>query len=101
MKSFNELEEIKYIEELDKEIQERTSFFDKICLLTMGIFITSGIFGITTYGWWALLLGIFSGIYALSLSMNIHLLIQQKNTYIQLQENSEKMRTFMFENFIK
>jgi len=101
MKSFNELEEIKYIEELDKEIEERTSFFDKICLLTMGIFITSGIFGITIYGWWGLIFGIFSSIYALSLSMNIHLLIQQKNTYIQLQGNSEKMRTFMFENFIK
>ena len=101
MKTFNDLEDIEQLEKLDQEIKERTRSFDITSLITMILFVSSMILGITTYGWITLILGIFSSVFALNLCMNIHLVIQQKNTYIQIQENSEKLRNFMIENLKK
>ena len=101
MKSFNNLEEMEHLKTLDGEINKRTRSFDISSLVTMGLFITSMILGITTYGWITLILGIFFSVFTLNLLMSIHLVIQQKTTYIQIQENSEKLRNFMIENLKK
>jgi uncharacterized membrane protein YjjP (DUF1212 family) len=98
MKNFNDLEDIEHLEKLDKEIKKSTRKFDFICLLLLLFFICSLIFGLTTFGWISLVLGIFSGFYSTNQLMNIHLINVEKITYIQIKENSEKLRNFMMEN---
>jgi uncharacterized membrane protein YjjP (DUF1212 family) len=101
MKTFNDLEDIEHLEKLDQEIKERTKSFNYTCLLLLLFFICSLIFGLTTYGWISLVLGIFSGLYSSNQLMNIHLINVERITYIQIKENSEKLRNFMTENLKK
>jgi len=60
------------------------------------LFFTNYILYIITFA--SLILGIFTVAYALNLCMNIHSVIQQKNTFIQIKDSSEKLRNFMIEN---
>jgi len=98
MKTFDDIEELKHLEELDREIKRRTNGFDTTSIISIVFFICSMIFGLSTYGWITLILGIFTVAYALNLCMNIHSVIQQKNTFIQIKDSSEKLRNFMIEN---
>ena len=101
MKTFNDLEDIEHLEKLDQEIKRRTRSFDFTCLLLLLFFTCSLIFGLTTYGWISLVIGIFFGLYSLNLLMNIHLINVERITYVQIKENSEKLRNFMIENIKK
>ena len=92
---------MEHLENLDQEIKKRTRSFDFTCLLLLLFFICSLIFGLTTYGWISLVLGIFFGLYSLNLLMNIHLINVERITYVQIKENSEKLRNYLIENLKK
>ena len=101
MKTFNDLEDIEHLEKLDQEIKKRTRSFNFTCLLLLLFFTSSLIFGLTTFGWISLVLGIFSGFYLSNQIMNIHLINVERITYVQIKENSEKLKNFLIENLKK